>query len=77
MTGPFFEHLLGADDVDPGCDAGFEIIDQYVDAVLRGDDVALKYSGMLVHLRHCPACREDIDGLLAAARQVTPPPEQG
>ena len=77
MTESFFEHLLGADDADPGCDAGFEVIDQYVEAVLRGEDVALTYPGMLVHLRHCAACREDIEGLLATARQATPPPEQG
>jgi hypothetical protein len=75
MTDHLFERLLGTDDRDPGCEATFAIMDQYVDAVVRGDDVALEYPGVLGHIRNCSACREDTEGLLAAAREVGPPPD--
>jgi hypothetical protein len=73
MSHNFFERLLGTDDVDPGCDAGFVLMEEYVEAVLRGDDVVLKYPGVVAHLRNCPACREDTEGLLAALREIEPP----
>ena len=75
MTGHRFERLLGTAGSDPGCDATLTVVDQYVDAVLRGDDVVVKYAGVLAHLRNCPACREDTDGLLAAIREIEPPPD--
>jgi hypothetical protein len=68
-----FNRLLGTEDTDPGCAAGFELMDQYVDAVLRGEDVTLKYAGVLAHLRNCPDCREDTEGLLIALQEVQPP----
>jgi predicted anti-sigma-YlaC factor YlaD len=73
MTDPLLDRLLGSADADPGCDATFELLDRYVDAVVRGDDVASQYAGVLVHLRNCPACREDAEGLLAAARELEHP----
>jgi len=76
MTDHLFERLLGTDDSDPGCEAVFAVMDQYVDAVIQGDDVALKYPGVLAHLRNCSACREDTEGLLAAASEAEPPPGQ-
>jgi hypothetical protein len=75
MSAHRFELLLGTADSDPGCDATLTVVDQYVDAVLRGDDVAGKYAAVLAHLRNCPACREDTDGLLAAIREIGPPPD--
>jgi hypothetical protein len=77
MSYNYFDRLLGTDDSDPGCEAGFELMEEYVDAVLRGDDVALKYPGVLAHLRNCPACREDTEGLLAALREIEPPSDLG
>ena len=47
-----------------------------VDAVIRGEDVVLRYPEVLAHLRNCSACREDTEGLLAAAREVEPPSGQ-
>ena len=77
MTDPFFDRLLGTDDSDSGCDAGFALMEQYVDAVLRGDDVTVMYAGVLAHLRNCPDCREDTEGLLAALREIKPPSDLG
>jgi len=46
----------------------FEVLDQYVDALLRGEDVESQFPEVMMHLRQCDACREDTDGLLAALR---------
>jgi hypothetical protein len=62
------EDLLLADPRDPGCQAGFEFIAQYVELELAGKDAAAAYPRLAVHLRCCPACRVDHDGLLKAAR---------
>ena len=63
------ERLLRAQDGDAGCDAGVAIIDQYVELELRGEDPALHFPGTAIHLRACPGCRADHDGLLEAARR--------
>ena len=60
--------LLLADPRDPGCQAGFDLIAQYVDLELAGKDPAAAFPGLAAHLRSCPACRLDHDGILAAAR---------
>jgi hypothetical protein len=65
---PTINELLAADPLDPGCDAGVPIIDQYVEIELAGEDPALRFPGMAVHLRSCSACRADHDGLLALVR---------
>jgi hypothetical protein len=58
--------LLGAGGYDPGCDATFEQLHRYCEAVLRGADVTHEFPDVVIHLRNCPACREDTEGLLAA-----------
>jgi hypothetical protein len=60
--------LLLADPKDPGCQAGFEFVDQYVELELAGKNPAALYPGLAAHLRSCPACRLDHDGILEAAR---------
>jgi hypothetical protein len=60
--------LLLADARDPGCEAGFEIIDQYVELELEGKDPAEHFPGLAAHLCSCPACRLDHDGILHATR---------
>jgi hypothetical protein len=62
--------LLRADDGDAGCDAGAPILDVYVDLELRGEDPGARFPGTAIHLRVCPGCRADHDGLLAAARDL-------
>ena len=61
--------LLRAEDGDAGCDAGVEIMDQYVELELRGEDPASRFPGTAIHLRACAGCRADHDGLLEAARR--------
>jgi predicted anti-sigma-YlaC factor YlaD len=64
------ERLLAVDDADAGCDAGFPVLDEYVELELDGQDPAISFPGVAAHLRSCPACRADHDGLLAAARRA-------
>ena len=66
------DSLLGAGPDDPGCEAAFEVIDEYVEAVLRGEDVTKRYAQVLSHLRGCDACREDVEGFIAAMREIEP-----
>lgn len=62
------DDLLRAEDGDPGCDAGVPIMDEYVELELRGEDPSERFPGTTIHLRVCPGCRADHDGLLEAAR---------
>jgi hypothetical protein len=61
--------LLRAEDGDAGCDAGIAIMDRYVELELGGEDPARRFPGTAIHLRACPGCRADHDGLLEASRE--------
>ena len=65
------QDLLRAEDGDAGCTAGEDILDAYVELELAGADPARVYPGTAVHLRSCPGCRADHDGLLEAARSFS------
>ena len=60
--------LLGSASPDPGCEACFEILDQYAEAVLQGVDAGRLFPQVIAHIESCEACREDTEGLLAALR---------
>ena len=57
------ERLLGTDGPDIGCQACFDLLDQYVDAELAGADADERIPGMRVHLDGCPACLEEYEAL--------------
>jgi predicted anti-sigma-YlaC factor YlaD len=61
------DELLRATEGDAGCTAGEAILDAYVELELAGEDPASVYPGTAIHLRSCPGCRADHDGLLEAA----------
>ena len=65
--------LLGSMGRDPGCEACFELLDEYAEAVLRGGDVEQLYPEVIAHIASCAACREDTEGLLAALKLEAPP----
>jgi hypothetical protein len=70
MTDPGrLDELLRAEERDAGCTAGEDILDLYVELELAGGDPARVYPGTAIHLRGCPGCRADHDGLLEAARR--------
>ena len=75
MTAHRLEELLRAEAGDASCTAGEEILDAYVELELAGEDPARVFPGTAIHLRSCPGCQADHDGLLEAARRfadVTP-----
>jgi predicted anti-sigma-YlaC factor YlaD len=63
------DELLRAQEGDAGCTAGEEIFDAYVELELAGEAAARIYPGTAIHLRACPGCRADHDGLIEAARR--------
>ena len=73
MSDELLNRLLGRGERDPGCEACFEVLDQYAEAVLRGEDAARLFPQVAAHLAGCPACREDTEGMLAALRAAPPP----
>ena len=73
MKDTLLNRLLGSGGRDPGCDACFEVLDQYVEAVLQGQDVEDLFPQVVAHIADCPACREDTEGLIAALRETLPP----
>jgi hypothetical protein len=62
--------LLRSEPGDAGCTAGEEILDAYVDLELAGEDPARTYPATAIHLRSCPGCAADYEGLLEAARRL-------
>jgi hypothetical protein len=68
--------LLGRGPLDRGCEAGMAVVDQYVEAVLRGDDAARLFPAIVAHMDGCAACREDIEGLIEALRNIRPPDDR-
>ena len=44
-------------------------MDEYVEMELRGEDPSERFPGTAIHLRVCPGCRADHDGVLEAARR--------
>ena len=65
------DDLLRAEPGDAGCDAGVDILDEYVEIELAGGDPGERFPGTAIHLRSCPGCQADHDGLLEAARRFT------
>jgi predicted anti-sigma-YlaC factor YlaD len=60
--------LLGPDGSEIGCDECFELLDQYVELELDGEDADAEIPGMREHLQGCPACREEHESLREIAR---------
>jgi predicted anti-sigma-YlaC factor YlaD len=55
--------LLGPAEPEVSCEECFELLDQYVDLELAGEDLDTRLPGMRAHLQGCPACREDHESL--------------
>jgi anti-sigma factor RsiW len=51
--------LLGPVEPEVTCDVCFDLLDEYVDLELAGEDAAARLPGMREHLQGCPACDED------------------
>ena len=69
MNHDLTDRLLGRGERDSGCEACFELLDAYAEALLRGADSGALFPGVVAHLAGCAACREDTEGLIAALRR--------
>ncbi|MFF0345169.1 hypothetical protein [Kribbella sp. NPDC004875] len=58
--------MLRTDPADVGCGHFFELLDQYVELVVAGEDAEEYLPGVRAHLEACGPCAEDYRGLLAA-----------
>ena len=59
--------LLGPADPEVTCERCFELLDEYVDLELAGEEVAATMPRLRAHLEGCPACHEDYESLRALA----------
>jgi hypothetical protein len=59
------ERLLGPEGEEVSCERCFELLDEYAEAEARGDRPGKDMPGMRAHLEGCPACREDLEALVA------------
>ena len=55
--------LLGPAGPEVGCDACFELLDEFVVLELEGVDADSQVPGMRAHLHGCPACHEEYESL--------------
>ena len=55
--------LLGPPGPEVSCEKCFELLDQYVDLEVTGEDADTRLPGMRAHLDGCPASREDHESL--------------
>jgi hypothetical protein len=55
--------VLGPADPEVSCEECFELLDQYVDLELAGEDADARLPGMRAHFQGCPACREEHESL--------------
>ena len=71
MTDRLVRDLLGDPAPDPGCESCLEWLAAWADARHRGEDADARYPGVATHLRNCPACGEDAEGLTALLESET------
>jgi hypothetical protein len=62
---PLIARLLGPAGPEVSCEQCFELLDQYVDLEVAGQDADARLPGMRAHLEGCPACHDDHDSLRA------------
>ena len=60
--------LLGPADPEVSCEECFELLDEYVELELAGQDADRRLPGMREHLEGCRACYEDHESLRAWVR---------
>jgi hypothetical protein len=60
------DRFLRTDPRDAGCDDTRRLLHVYVDALVEDRHPAWRYPGIAIHLRQCPLCADELDGLLAA-----------
>jgi hypothetical protein len=57
------DRLLGPAGCEVSCDECFELLDEYVELAITGEETDARLPGMREHFQGCPACREDHESL--------------
>ena len=73
MNAPDHRHevldgILGPTGFEVTCEQCFDLLDQYVELEVAGEDADGRLPGLRTHLEGCPACHEDHESLLAMVR---------
>ena len=63
--------LLGPSAPEVTCEECFELLDEYVELELAGEDADRRLPGLREHLQGCPACNEDHQSLLEFVKTQT------
>ena len=61
--------LLGTPGKDAGCEEALAVLAEFVEGALQGRNVRELLPAVAEHLRNCPACAEDYEGLIALAQE--------
>jgi predicted anti-sigma-YlaC factor YlaD len=69
MKEDLVKRLLGTTDEDAGCETAFAFLAEYVEGEHAGRPKAKALEAVAAHLRNCPACADDYEGLLALVRE--------
>jgi predicted anti-sigma-YlaC factor YlaD len=72
MSDDLLTRLLGTAGEDAGCEEAFALLAEYVEAELAGRQMAELLPAVAEHLRNCPACADDYQGLMALLREQRP-----
>ena len=67
---PALERFLRTDPRDVGCAETMQAMHVYAEMVIAGQDPEQRYPGVTAHLRACDPCEQDLEGLLAAMREL-------
>lgn len=62
--GKLLRMVQNTDEVEIGCDEVLELLDQYVEAEARGEDVADLFPMLQRHLDRCRDCHEEYEALV-------------
>ena len=68
MSNDLATRLLGTAGADAGCEGAFALLAEYVEGELAGRQMAELLPAVAEHLRNCPACGDDYQGLMALIR---------
>jgi predicted anti-sigma-YlaC factor YlaD len=69
MNNDLVTRLFGSAGEDAGCEGAFALLAEYVEGELAGRQIAELLPAVAEHLRNCPACGDDYQGLVALLRE--------
>ena len=72
MNKETLKRVLGPAGYEVGCDECFDLLDEYVELELSGQDADARIPGLHAHLDGCPACREEHEALRELAAGPRP-----